>query len=292
MNRTGLRLLGSSVLVLVLGICPMDAILSQVIMTPPTRSVETRGVTLRLPGGGQRDGRGGVRLFGDADSAKDSRVVEEALQLIPQAGLSWTASDPMVALAVAKYYLALGDEIRVPFYLLSNLPAIGGTDVDNAVTNVLNEFGGLLNFSLGVENTRLTFGKLFAFANPEEGLFFEGRLGMKMIGLPETEASDTRFAAMGQALASLRGSFPILASNESSRAGYVTLLLSLSAQYCGAEGYRSMFVDRLSPYQANCNLSGAINIARQLSLSCGLSVWASESQFGDQWFTTVTLLND
>ena len=126
MNRTGLRLLGSSVLVLVLGICPMDAILSQVIMTPPTRSVETRGVTLRLPGGGQRDGRGGVRLFGDADSAKDSRVVEEALQLIPQAGLSWTASDPMVALAVAKYYLALGDEIRLPSYLLSKLPAKGG----------------------------------------------------------------------------------------------------------------------------------------------------------------------
>jgi len=198
----------------------------------------------------------------------------------------------MVSLSVAKYYLALGDEVRVPLYMLTNLPATGNTGVDNAVTNVLNEFGGLLNLALGVENTRITIGKLFAFADPNEGVFFEGRLGVKLLGIPGGEAAENSHAVMGQALASLRANLPIFASDSISRPGEMTLLLSLSAQYCNAEAYRSLFVDPLSSFQANLNMSGAISIVRQLGVSGGLSLWTSESQFDTHWFATITVVNE
>jgi len=66
---------------------------AQVVLTPPARSVEVdvEGMTFSLLDGSARDEGRITRLFGDTKAMPETRVVQKPLQLLPQAGLSWTA---------------------------------------------------------------------------------------------------------------------------------------------------------------------------------------------------------
>lgn len=214
-------------------------------------------------------------------------------QVLPQANLSFSDSSPQVSVSILKYYLGLSDNIAIPLYLLSSLPAQSEISVDNTVSSLLDEFGGRVNFALGFENKRLTPFGLFKFKNKQHGLFAEGRLGAKVIEVANSIETDTKMIGFTQAMLNARLHLPIWgASDKKTRAGDLVGLLSAGINYSTNDTYKSLFVDEPPSALFFLNLNGALNITNALSISGGITLLTNDDNIDSRTFFSLTVLSN
>lgn len=197
------------------------------------------------------------------------------------------AGGPAVQVQVLKYYLGLGADFEVPFYILSSLPGVGEADPERLAGEVLGEYGGTMNVALGVvEESRLPdfWGINDWDANSPFGLFGSIRIGGKAVDLNASEPdADTKLAGLGYASASLRLMFPIWDANDArrgpnDRAGSLQVLLTGIAQ---AGTHRTMKAiqgvpDDIDPVFVNLNGHLSLNITNQLDINASF-IWLESS---------------
>jgi hypothetical protein len=242
----------------------IDVCWAQIVPTLPTRRIQV-----------QVNNEFYVAYF-DWDDTTAVRDVNDTTvvrgQLLPQANLLFSETKPTVSINILKYYLSLSDDILIPFYILTSLPTVSEVSVDNTIASLLNEFGGLGNAAVGIENKRVRPFGLFKFSSEKHGLFLEARAGIKVVDIANPETNNSKIVGFGQALGSMRLNLPIWNKDKKTRGGDLTALLSASLQYSNASTYKNMFEDELSNILFNLNLSGALNITNQISLSGGLTL--------------------
>lgn len=213
----------------------------------------------------------------------------ERINLLSQASLSFNKSEPSISVNILKYYLKLSDDLSVPIAIQTNLAALNRASIDKSISSLLDEFGGLGNFSLEVLDKRLKPLGLFDFSNEKNGLFIESRLGAKAVDIANVKDNDSNVIGLAQALGSLRLNLPVVDTKQDQQ-GNLTTLLSASFQYSNATSYLNMFEEEISSTLFNLNFSAAFIITDQFSINGGLTLKTNEELIDEYWFISATLI--
>lgn len=218
-------------------------------------------------------------------------LVQEKTQIIPQANLSISGAAPQMTVNILKFYVGISDNASIPLFILSSLPMSSDASRGKTVQGLLNEFGGLGNISLGLENTKLNLGKLFKFEDPNYGPFAEGRLGVKVIEFPELDTKEAKTEVLGQALLNFRLHLPISDTSDiSNLKGNVNVLFSAAANYSGASRFQSFLELDQSKLFGYVNFSVAFNISDEISIQGGGTLTSSSDRADSRWYFSLNAI--
>ena len=208
-------------------------------------------------------------------------------QWLGQAGLTvGGGADPTISLEVYRFWLGLGEDIELPFYILGSIPALSGVDRDNLLSSVLDEYGGALNVGVGTPEWRPAFGRFLKWPSQSPfGLRLAARAGLKLL---DVNAADTTLAPEVAALAlgtfSAKLMLPVWADGGSrdpnDRAGSLQGEVTATLQWTNSDKYRSLFggeeLLEESLFYLNANLS--LIITDYLYASTSFTLHASEDR--------------
>lgn len=219
-----------------------------------------------------------------AEAKTGVTIDPEKVDLLPQAGFQFPGDDPRLAVHVVQYWLGLGDDLTVPLYLLTNLPTVSDLSPAEAASALLDEFGGVLNTGFHVlENRKFAIGRFGDFADPNDGMFLDARIGGKLAEYAEAGSVDVLLYVTG----SWRGAFPIFGDrNREGRAGNLMFLVSGLAEYLPDQ------VEPADDYLLALNGAFGVAIAEWGYLSLTATLAHTADGLEDRWNVSFNLLND
>ncbi len=181
------------------------------------------------------------------DSISNPTGAGRAPNWLGQAGFTGGDGTAAIQVQVLKFFLEWREGSYLPLYVLGGLPVSSSTDIGDVTSAILDEYGGSVNFTIGSGILKAGGPRgLFSFpSDPELGLRFEGRTGVKVMDLgPAIDDQKTDFAVLALGTATMRLTLPVLTKTDNSdfeRAGSLELGLSASYQWSNADSYLTLF---------------------------------------------------
>lgn len=214
------------------------------------------------------------------------QVIREP-QWLGQTGLSFgDGTDPAVSLEIYRYWIGLGQDLELPFFLLGELPTLSGVDRDNLMASILDEYGGSLNVGIGTPEWRPSFGRFLSWSDGSPfGLHISARAGVKVLDVNAAdEALDPQIAALGLGSVSAKLLLPVWADagsrDPNDRAGSIQGELTATLQWSNNKNYLELFSEEdllnKSLFYLNANVS--LIITDYLYTSAGFTLDASEDR--------------
>jgi hypothetical protein len=199
-----------------------------------------------------------------------------------------SGTTPTISVQVVTYWLEFSEGgFGLPFYLLGELPTVSDEDPDNYLASLLDEYGGTVNATFGIESRRIAFGSLLSFPSDEQfGLTISARAGLKVLDVNHgEEGADVAMAALGLGVLSARLLLPIwrdgaARTNVNDRAGSLQGELTASFQWSDRRDYRDLFSeeDLLDPGLLFVNANLSLIITNQFAVTSTFTLTTNEDR--------------
>lgn len=220
----------------------------------------------------------------------DEEKKDVNLSMLNQANILRTNSVKKVRVNALKYYLGIGDDKWVPFYVFTTNPTETKKTIENTVDSLLDTEGGVINLNIGIDK-KITPFDLFKFKSPQEGLFIYGNGGAKWVeGVSETIADSKKFwVEYVRAEIKLQlplGDNPISTTN---RVGGLKLGLDATLNHASSDGYLALFSE--SPDKTFYSVNGIASfwLTNQIYMTVEGTIYSSENQVDKRTCVSVSL---
>ena len=206
-------------------------------------------------------------------------------QFLSRGALQLNGATPTVNIQGLVYYLMVGRDLMVPFYLATSLPTVADTTLEKAASGLQDEFGGLANASVGYFR-KIIFGNVFNFPDDAQlGMRLDVRGGIRIDDLGESGADLEALKGFGYGLVLAKLALPVFRDRKATtRAGIVTGGISLTALY--TLGGEPIEFEQSETFRGFLYLNGsaALNLTDVLSIQVGRTLTTSERNLPRRWF--------
>ena len=216
-------------------------------------------------------------------------------QWLGQTGLTaGNGTTPTVSVQVYRYWLGIGQDLTLPFFVLGELPTTSVRKKSNAIASILEEYGGSLNVAVGTPELRPSLGRFLHWPTDSPfGLRVTGRAGMKIVDVTSSDTASTpSIAALVLGTASAKLLLPIwndaTSRDENNRAGSIQGEITANYQWSNSRNYRQVLSEGtlLDESLFFVNANAALIITNYLYASAGFTLNVSDERLERK--TTVT----
>lgn len=240
------------------------------------------------------------RLAEEPTHAQKTFETQLGAGVATSAALTTGKGDPKLEAQLATYYLKLGDEIFVPFWLTTSLPTSAKLSKDNVLDAILSETSGLLHLSFSSAGKdgqiwrKVTKGYngICKFTDDQEsgyGCYWSYNAGIKAFEAPINVNNETTKVPEVFIGAAFHAQFPILQADRKTGAGMAAAGLAVRASTVDAKKLEYVLGQRIKNTLATLDASFSFNVIKQLNISAGATLANTQAAVGKRAFVTVAL---